>query len=113
MRIIRIQILVVGFMLMIVCSAVSMATDQEYVLTIKDHKFSPPELVVPAEKRIEIRVENHDATREEFESYELNREQEIEGNDQIVVFIGPLKPGKYKYFGEFHQDTAQGIITAE
>ena len=89
------------------------AEDQSYVITIKDHEFSPKELKVPAHQKIKIVVDNQDSTVEEFESYDLNREKLVMGHGKITVFIGPLKPGTYKYFGEFHQATAQGVIIAE
>ena len=53
------------------------------------------------------------STPEEFESFELNREKVIKGKRKAVIFIGPLRPGRYPYFGEFHPETAQGIIIAE
>ncbi len=83
-----------------------------YVIQIKDHKFIPAELVVPANKKIKLRIENLDRTPEEFESYDLNREKIVSGGRKIIVFIGPLKPGTYKYFGEFNPKTAQGVIIA-
>ena len=82
-------------------------------IIIKDHRFTPSELTVPAGQKIKLTIINQDPTSEEFESYELNREEIIEGNETITVFIGPLKPGKYEYFGEFNPETAQGIIIAE
>jgi hypothetical protein len=89
------------------------AVADDYVLTIKDHKFSPAELVVPANQKIQITVKNEDKTPEEFESHELNREKVIAGGSQAKIFIGPLKPGSYPYFGEFNPGTAKGIITAK
>jgi hypothetical protein len=29
------------------------------------------------------------------------------------VFLGPLPAGEYKFFGDFHQDTAQGVMVAK
>ena len=81
-----------------------------FTIVIKDHKFTPEELTIPANEKVKLFVENHDATAEEFESYDLNREKIVIGNGKIILFIGPLKPGTYKYFGDFHQDTAQGTI---
>lgn len=92
---------------------VAYAADSDYVLTIKDHKFSPAELRVPAGKKIKLIIENQDATPEEFESHELNREKVIPGKSKSSVFIGPLKAGKYPYVGEFNQKTANGVIIAE
>ena len=98
---------------MISILSVSFADEDNYVIMIKDHIFSPAELVVPADKKVKIVIENHDLTVEEFESFDLNREKVVSGNGKIVIFVGPLKPGRYKYFGDFHQDTAQGIIVAQ
>jgi len=92
--------------------SLSFAAKPTFTITIKDHEFSPKELVVPANEKIKLIVENQDPTAEEFESYDLNREKIVTGNGKITIFIGPLKPGEYKYFGEFHEDTAQGIIIA-
>lgn len=82
-------------------------------LTIRGHLFIPAELVVPANTKIKLIVINADPTPEEFESYELNREKIIVGNSRAVVFIGPLEPGEYPFFGEFNMSTAQGKIIAK
>ena len=89
------------------------AADPEFALTIKDHKFTPAELKVPAGKKIKLTIDNQDATPEEFESHELNREKVIPGKSKLSIFIGPLKPGKYPYIGEFNKKTANGVIVAE
>ena len=86
----------------------AMAGDNEYTLTIKDHRFQPVELNIPAGKKIKLSVENKDATPEEFESYPLNREKVIAGNSTATIYIGPLEPGRYPFFGEFNETTAQG-----
>jgi cupredoxin-like protein len=92
-------------------SAAAWADD--YVLTIKNHRFTPTELKVPANKRVQITVVNDDATPEEFESREMKVEKVIPGKSKGVVRIGPLKPGRYPFFGEFHEATAKGTIIAE
>ncbi len=84
-----------------------------FKIEIKNHLFYPAELTVPSNTKIKLRIFNRDSTPEEFESYELNREKVIMGNSQTVIFIGPLKPGEYPYFGEFHPKTAQGKIIAQ
>jgi hypothetical protein len=84
-----------------------------FELEIRDHLFFPAELTVPAGKKIKLVVYNRDPTPEEFESYELNREKVIMGSAKAVIFIGPLKPGEYPFFGEFNPKTAQGKVIAE
>lgn len=95
-------------------AAPSLATDPaEYRLVIKGHRFQPTELTVPAGKKIRLIVDNQDPTPEEFESYSLNREKIVPGKGKIVVLVGPLKPGRYEFFGEFNMDTAQGVLIAK
>lgn len=89
------------------------ADSSEYKIIIKDHQFLPAALTIPANQKVKLVIENQDPTPEEFESYELNREKVISGNGKGIVFIGPLKPGQYKYFGEFHKDTALGLIVVK
>lgn len=89
------------------------AVPETYTLVIKGHTFEPAELGIPAGQKVKIVIDNQDPTPEEFESTELNREKVVGGNKQIIVYLGPLKPGSYKYYGEFHHKTAQGIITAK
>lgn len=81
-----------------------------YRIVIKDHRFEPASLEIPSGQKVKLLIANQDALPEEFDSYELNREKVIPGNSEIPIFIGPLKPGEYKFIGEFHEDTAQGKI---
>jgi len=101
-----------GLLLLCVCFNTANATP-EFKIEIKDNLFFPAELTVPANTKVKLRIFNLDSTPEEFESYELNREKVIVGNSQTVIFIGPLLPGSYPYFGEFNPKTAQGIIYAK
>ena len=55
----------------------------------------------------------HDPTPEEFESFDFNREKIIAGGSQAVIFVGPLKPGRYNFFGEFNMETAQGYLVVK
>lgn len=89
------------------------AATPEVEIVIKDHLFFPSVVEVPAGQKIRLRIINQDPTPEEFESYELNREKVIAGNRETVVFIGPLTPGEYPFFGEFNPRTAQGKVVAQ
>ena len=82
-------------------------------LEIKDHLFHPSEIVIPANTKVKLVINNLDPTPEEFESYELNREKVINGSSKAVIFIGPLPPGEYPFFGEFYPKTAQGKVLVE
>lgn len=84
-----------------------------FTLEIRDHLFYPAELVIPADTKVKLIVSNRDPTPEEFESYELNREKVIMGGASAVIFLGPLPPGVYPFFGEFNPKTAQGAVRVE
>jgi hypothetical protein len=84
-----------------------------YEIEIRDHLFLPEELRIPANTKVKLVVYNRDSTPEEFESYELNREKVIMGGRKANIFIGPLAPGTYPFFGEFNPKTAQGRVIAE
>lgn len=73
----------------------------------------PAELKVPAGKKVKVIIDNQDATAEEFESQTLGREKVIAANSKGSVFIGPLAPGKYPFWGEFNEKTARGVVIAE
>jgi plastocyanin len=89
------------------------AADADVVLVIKNHRFEPAELKVPAGPRVRLVVHNQDDTPEEFESHALNREKVIPAGAKATIFIGPLKPGRYDFFGEYHEATAKGVVVAE
>ena len=84
-----------------------------FEIEIRQHRFVPETIEIPAGTKVRLVVKNQDPTPEEFESYELNREKVIPGNAQAIVFIGPLDPGTYPFFGEFNPKTAQGKIIAK
>lgn len=81
-----------------------------FTLSIKDHKFEPATLEVPANEKFKLLVKNLDATPEEFESHDFNREKVIPGGSEATIFVGPLAAGEYKFFGEFNEATAQGKL---
>jgi hypothetical protein len=99
--------------LLLLAMLIAHAATPIFEIEIRDHLFFPAELVIPAGKKVKLVVYNRDPTPEEFESYELNREKVIMGSAKAVIFIGPLKPGEYPFFGEFNPKTAQGKVIAE
>lgn len=85
----------------------------EMTISIKDHKFEPTELKVPAGKAIRLIVNNVDATAEEFESSKLGVEKVVSGKATATVRIKPLGKGTYPFVGEYHEATAKGVVIAE
>jgi hypothetical protein len=94
------------------CAALR-AEDAPIPIVIKDHRFDPAELQVPAGVKLKLLVKNLDTTPEEFESHTLHREKVVPGGSEITVFVGPLDPGTYDFFGDFNPATAQGRIIAK
>lgn len=96
-----------------VLPAVALAADPEINLVIRDHQFQPAEVRIAAGKKVRLVVDNQDGTAEEFESKDLKREKVIPPKSKATILIGPLKPGRYAFVGEFHETTAKGVIVVE
>lgn len=84
----------------------------EKVLSIQiiDHKFQPAVIEAPVNQKFKLAITNLDSTLEEFESNDLKREKLISGKKKVIINMNALQPGEYKFFGDFHKDTAQGKI---
>jgi len=85
---------------------------EEYVITLKDHRFTPQNLTLPAGQKIKLTVKNEQAAPAEFESADLSREKVVGANSEITVNLGPLDAGSYGYVDDFHRETA-GTITVK
>ncbi len=95
-------------------SATAFAADTpQFNLVIEGHRFTPDRIEVPAGQKVKFVIENRDDTAEEFDSGDLRTEKVIPPKTKGTVFIGPLKPGEYKFIGEFHAQTAQGVVVAK
>jgi hypothetical protein len=86
------------------------AQEQSFPLTIKNHQFEPAEFEVPANTKVKLVIKNEDPTPEEFDSSQLHREKVIPAGKEVSVVVGPLKPGRYEFAGEYNQKTARGAI---
>lgn len=82
-------------------------------LRIQNHLFEPSEIHVPAYAKVRLQIHNLDSTVEEFQSWDLNRKKIIFGEHSATLFIGPLAPGIYPFFGEFNPKTALGQLIAK
>lgn len=82
----------------------------EFIIQIKEHKFVPDKIEAKADQPFKLVIENLDNTIEEFESDDLKKEKLVGAGKKITLNIQPLKEGEYKFYGDFHQKTAQGVI---
>lgn len=107
-------LLVAAPILLALAASTAIANDlPEFTLVVKNHVYRPSELKVPAGTKFKIIVRNEDATPEEFESTDFNREKIVLPNSSITVYVGPLRAGNYGFFGDFHQATAKGRLIVE
>lgn len=98
-------------LLILACAGTAHAADPvKRVLTLRDHRFEPAEISAPPDVPIQIMVNNTDATAEEFESGPLAVEKVIAGGRSAIVRLPPQQPGRYPFIGEFHAETAKGLL---
>src|SRR5262245_20176066 len=82
-------------------------------ISVKNHKFEPAEIKAPAGKAITLKVKNLDSTPMEFESKPLRIEKVIAGNSEASINVRAQKAGRYKFFDEYNEKTAQGTLIVE
>jgi hypothetical protein len=82
----------------------------QLAIVLRDHQFAPADVTAPAGIRIELRVHNAQKTPAEFESSSLHREQVVTPGATIHVFVGPLSPGRYEFFDDFHPATRGHLV---
>jgi plastocyanin len=91
-------------------SACSASAASDVHLTIRNQDFTPKTLTIPAGQTVKIMVKNEDALPAEFESSDFNREKVIPGGTQLPVYVGPLTPGTYGFFNDFHPQSTGKLI---
>ena len=82
-------------------------------VTISDHRFTPSEIHLPAGKPTILAIRNEDSTAEEFDSSALKVEKVIAAGGTGTIRLRPLGAGRYPFMGEYHSDTAKGVVIAE
>lgn len=88
----------------------AMAEDRTYKLTLKDHKFTPSEITIPANTKVRFLVKNLDKTAAEFESDDFKAEKLIPAGKEVLVFIPALKPGIYEFHDEFNEAASKSKL---
>jgi hypothetical protein len=88
----------------------ALAQRQEFNITLNEHLFYPAKITIPANTKIKLIIDNQDDSVEEFDSFSLNREKVLFPQQKSIIYIGPLSPGRYDFFGEYHPNSARGVI---
>ena len=99
--------------LLALVSTGALGADNIASLSLKDHKFSPAEIHVKADTPTTVTLVNDDDQTEEFDSTSLKIEKVVVGHSTGIMRWRPLAPGRYPFMGEFHSETAQGVVIAE
>ncbi len=95
-------------------STVAVADDMPtFLLVMKDGRLFPETIEVPAQTRFRLEIRNEGPGATEFESLELRKETVLAPGVTRKLVFHPMKPGIYKFFDEFHPETAQGRIVAK
>ena len=90
------------------------AADPDPILvTLKGHRFTPAEIHMPTGKPAILKIRNEDDTAEEFDSTALKVEKVVAAGASAIVRLRPLGPGRFPFIGEFHPDTARGVVVSE
>jgi hypothetical protein len=89
------------------------AADTSYALTLKDHKFSPAELTIPANTKVKISLKNLDKETAEFISDDFKGGKLVPGGKEASFFIGPLKAGVYEFHDEYHEAQSKTRLTVK
>ena len=96
--------------LFLLVAAPALAEEPKVTIAIRDHQFVPAEVPVPAGVRVELILKNEQTTPAEFESSSLHREKVVAAGASASLFIGPLKPGRYEFFDDFHPATRGALV---
>lgn len=85
----------------------------EISLTIKDGKFEPAEIEVPANTPVRLKLKNLEPKPVEFESNILRFEKIVTAGSEATVNVRAQKPGRYEFFDEFREETVRGALVVK
>jgi len=100
----------VALLLLVAAAMPALAADAQVTISLRDHRFVPAEVPVPAGVKIELIVKNEQSANAEFESMVLHREKIVPPGGQVSIFVGPLTPGTYEFFDDFNRATTGRLI---
>jgi plastocyanin len=99
----------VGFFVL-AFAAPALADDPSFSILLKNNQFVPSEVQIPAGVKVKLIVRNENPTTSEFESTQFHREKVVTPGQEIIVFVGPLDPGSYEFFDDFHPETRGHLV---
>jgi hypothetical protein len=88
----------------------ALADDPSFSIELKNDQFVPSEVQIPTGVKVKLVVRNNNQTASEFESTQFHREKVVPAGQEITVFVGPLDPGSYEFFDDFHPETRGHLV---
>lgn len=99
----------VGFFVL-AFAAPALGDDPSFSIVLKNNQFVPSEVQIPPGVKVKLLVRNDNSTASEFESTQFHREKIVPPGQEIAVFVGPLDPGSYEFFDDFHPETRGHLV---
>jgi plastocyanin len=81
-----------------------------YKLVMRDGRFEPAVVEVPAGKRFRLEVTNEGTKAMEFESKDLKQEKIVAPGKSVTMTIRPLKAGEYRFFDDINESTRGRLV---
>jgi hypothetical protein len=88
----------------------ALADEPSFSIVLKNNQFVPSEVQIPTGVKVKLVVHNDNPTPSEFESTQFHREKIVPPGQEITVFVGPLDPGSYEFFDDFHPETRGHLV---
>ena len=104
------RVLAIAAVLSLGLTMLALADDPTFQITMKNNQFVPSDVQIQAGTKVKLVVRNDNQTTSEFESNQFHREKVVGPGQEITVYVGPLAPGSYEFFDDFHPQTRGHLI---
>jgi plastocyanin len=104
------HVLPIAAALLLTFAAVAHADVPSVPISLKNNQFQPDVVQIPAGVKVKLVVHNGNPSPSEFESTQLHREKVVGPGQEITVYVGPLDPGSYEFFDDFHPQVRGRLV---
>lgn len=87
------------------------AQTAEINITVKDKKFNPATITVPANKPFKLIVKNSDSAAMEIESHKPRFEKVIAPGTTAIINMKALDAGTYSFYDDFNKSNKGKIVS--
>ena len=114
------RVVVYGALLTVAWLGLGRATDAQaqqelpsFHIVVKDARFAPARVEVPAGRRVKLTLQNDGPGPLEFENDDMHIEKVLSAGARSFVVLPPLKPGEYDFVDEFNPITGELKVIAK